>query len=77
LDGLKGKGIMSGEFLPDPKYKFVAGHGDVEHERRLAEAVDEGYRVKLVTHNPDGAAGGKELVVLMEKEGEKKKGDGR
>ena len=69
---------MSSEFLPDPKYKFVAGQGDGDHERRLADAVAEGYRVKLVTHNPDGASGGKELVVLMEKvEGDGKKKDGR
>jgi hypothetical protein len=63
---------MSDEFLPDPKYKFVAGHGDVEHERLLSDAVAEGYRVKSITHNPDGAGSGKELVVLMEKESESK-----
>jgi len=64
---------MSIEGLPDPKYKFVAGRGDADHERRLSEAVADGFRVKVLTHNPDGASGGKELVVLMEKEGDGKK----
>jgi hypothetical protein len=64
--------MMSAEFLPDPKYKFVAGHGDVKHERLLSEAAAVGYRVKLITHNPDGARFGQELVVLMEKDAESK-----
>jgi hypothetical protein len=59
---------MSDEFLPDPQYKFVLGHGDVEHETRLTEAAAKGYRVQLMTHSPNG-----ELVVLMAKEQEPKK----
>ena len=66
---------MSVEFLPDPQYKFVAGRGDSEHETRLSDAAAKGYRVKLITHNPDGTANHQELVVLMEKDqGAKKQG---
>ena len=57
---------MNDEFLPDPQYKFISGHGDSDHETRLSDAVAKGYRVKWITHNPDGAADHQELVVLME-----------
>jgi hypothetical protein len=63
---------MSVEFLPDPQYKFVSGCGDLDHETRLTDAAAKGYRVKLITHNPAGAANNQELVVLMAKEQEPK-----
>jgi hypothetical protein len=66
---------MSSEFLPDPQYKFVSGNGDFEHETRLTDAAEKGYRVKLMTHNPGGVDGNQGLVVLMAKEAEPKKRD--
>ncbi len=64
---------MSSEFLPDPEYKFVSGCGDFEHETRLTDAAAKGYRVKMITHNPNGVESKRELVVLMAKEVEPKR----
>ena len=66
---------MSSEFLPDPQYKFVSGNGDFEHETRLTDAAAKGYRVKMMTHNPNGVEGKQEVVVLMAKEAEPKRKD--
>ena len=64
---------MSSEFLPDPQYKFVSGSGDFEHETRLTDAAAKGYRVKMMTHNPNGVESKQEVVVLMAKEAEPKR----
>jgi hypothetical protein len=64
---------MSSEFLSDPQYKFVSGNGDFEHETRLTDAAAKGYRVKMMTHNPNAVESKQEVVVLMAKEAEPKR----
>ncbi len=59
--------------MPDPQYKVVSGSGDFEHETRLTDAAAKGYRVKLITHNPNGVESKQEVVVLMAKEAEPKR----
>jgi hypothetical protein len=59
---------MADPWLDEPKFKFVAGRGDLQHEMRLAEAKEKGYRAKFMVCDPNGIANNLEYVVLMEKD---------
>jgi hypothetical protein len=50
-----------------PKYKFLAGSGDTNHEVRLNQAAEEGYRAALIVCDVTVPGSSRGILVLMEK----------
>ena len=51
------------------QYKFVNGMGEEDHEKRIMEAVADGWLPKMMTSNPTakGVSDNETVMVLMEK----------
>jgi len=51
-----------------PKYQFVKGSGDGEHQVRLHKASKQGYKAILMVADESLRGSNQQILVLMEKQ---------
>ena len=51
-----------------PRYKFIKGRGDDQHQSLLNSAASKGYKATLMVYDDSDIGNNRQIVVLMENE---------